>query len=145
MTEGQGLLMVIDDNEQMRNMLARRLTRRGFTVATASDAMDGLQTVLREPIELVLLDHMMPGIDGLEALKLLRHKYSPTALPVIMVTARRDPDTMADALEFGANDYVTKPVDFDALVGQIEFHLERRRAGADMDQSALELPDRLMG
>lgn len=138
MTEGQGLLMVIDDNEQMRNMLARRLTRRGFTVATAGDAMDGLQTVLREPIELVLLDHMMPGIDGLEALKLLRHKYSPTALPVIMVTARRDPDTMADALELGANDYVTKPVDFEALIGQIEFHLARRRASTDMDQSSLE-------
>ena len=126
MTEGQGLLLVVDDNEEMRNMLARRLERKGYTVATASDAMEGLQTVLRDPIELVLLDHMMPGIDGLEALKLLRHKYSATELPVIMVTARMDADNMADALELGANDYVTKPVDFPALLGQIEAHLARR-------------------
>ena len=140
MTEGQGLLLVIDDDEEMRNMLARRLERRGFTVATASDAMEGLQTVLREPIELVLLDHMLPGIDGLEALKLLRHKYSATALPVIMVTARRDADTMADALELGANDYVTKPVDFDALLVQIEFHLSQRRTEATLDDATLQYP-----
>jgi DNA-binding response OmpR family regulator len=133
------MLMVIDDNEQMRNMLARRLTRRGFTVATASDAMEGLQTVLREPVELVLLDHMMPGIDGLEALKLLRHKYSATALPVIMVTARRDADNMADALELGANDYVTKPVDFEALLEQIEYHLSQRQADAAPDNDALQV------
>jgi DNA-binding response OmpR family regulator len=132
------MLMVIDDNEQMRNMLARRLTRRGFTVATASDAMEGLQTVLREPVELVLLDHMMPGIDGLEALKLLRHKYSATALPVIMVTARRDADNMADALELGANDYVTKPVDFEALLEQIEYHLSQRQVDAASDNEALQ-------
>jgi len=138
MSEGQAMLMVIDDNEQMRNMLARRLTRRGFSVATASDAMEGLQMVLREPIELVLLDHMMPGIDGLEALKLLRHKYSATALPVIMVTARRDADTMADALELGANDYVTKPVDFDALLVQIEQCLSQRRTEATAEDTALQ-------
>ena len=128
MTEGRGLLLVIDDDEEMRNMLARRLTRRGFTVATASDAMEGLQTILKEPIELVLLDHMMPGIDGLEALKLLRHKYSATMFPVIMVTARKDADHMANALELGANAYVTKPVDFPALVGQIESHLSQRQS-----------------
>ena len=138
MTEGQGMLMVIDDNEQMRNMLARRLTRRGFTVTTAGDAMEGLQTILRDPVELVLLDHMMTGIDGLEALKLLRHRYSATALPVIMVTARRDADTMADALELGANDYVTKPVDFDALLVQIEHHLAQRRTEARPDEATLQ-------
>ena len=87
MTEGQGLLLVIDDDEEMRDMLARRLTRRGFTVATASDAMEGLQTILKEPIELVLLDHMMPGIDGLEALKLLRHKY--VSAPVFLCSGRQ--------------------------------------------------------
>lgn len=122
-------LLVIDDDDDQRNLIARRLMRKGYAVETASDARSGLQLIQERPIHLVLLDHMMPGVSGLEALKLLRNKYPSTMLPVIMVTARDDSGNIADALELGVSDYVTKPVDFERLLTLIQLHLSRVRRG----------------
>src|SRR2546430_10215742 len=81
-------LLIVDDNEMNRDMLARRLARKGYEIALAENARQLLQRVEQEGVDLVLLDIEMPEISGLDALKTLREAYSPIELPVIMVTAK---------------------------------------------------------
>ena len=100
----QGSLLVVDDNEMNRDMLARRLTRRGYTVAVAEDGHQALQMIEAQPFDLVLLDIMMPGISGLEVLKRLRQQHSMANLPVIMTTAKDQSVDIVSALQLEAND-----------------------------------------
>ena len=128
MNEDQATLLVVDDAADIRDLLARRLKRKGFAVTTASDGMQALELIASRPFDLVLLDLMMPGIDGLEVLALLRRGHPPSMLPVIAVTARHESESVVEALKLGANDYVTKPVDFPVLLARIESQLSRKRA-----------------
>ncbi len=79
---------------------------------------------------LVLLDIEMPGLSGFDVLKTLRLTYSPSELPVIMVTSRQQSRSIVDALRAGANDYITKPIDFAVAIARIETQLSRRTRGA---------------
>ncbi len=128
MNEDQATLLVVDDAADIRDLLARRLKRKGFAVTKACDGMQALELIASRPFDLVLLDLMMPGIDGLEVLALLRRGYPPSMLPVIAVTARHESESVVEALKLGANDYVTKPVDFPVLLARIESQLSRKRA-----------------
>lgn len=119
--------MVVDDEFNNRLALSRRLTRRGYSVDTAEGAAEALDKLLRQQYDLVLLDQMMPGMSGLDLLKLLRATYSPTELPVIMVTAVDENETMAEALNQGANDYVVKPVEMPEITARIQTQLARSR------------------
>src|SRR5580693_2822567 len=101
-------LLIVDDNEMNRDMLARRLARKGYEIATTESAQQLLQRVREDAVDLVLLDIEMPEISGLDALKTLREVYSATELPIIMVTAKNQSDDVVRALDLGANDYVTK-------------------------------------
>ena len=83
-------LLVVDDEEYNRDMLSRRLQRAGFAVETASDGQEALHRVRDKEYGLILLDQMMPGLTGLDVLRLLRATYTPEQLPVIMVTALND-------------------------------------------------------
>ena len=109
-------LLVVGDNELNRDLLSRRLERKGFRVLTAIDGIQALDTIASTPVDLVLLDVMMPGITGLDVLRALREKRSPIDLPVIMVTAKDESTDIVQALELGANDYVTKPIDFPVVL-----------------------------
>ena len=97
----QGTILVVDDNEMNRDMLARRLARRGYTVAVAEDGQQALQMIEAQPFDLVLLDIMMPGISGLEVLKRLRQRYSVADLPIIMATAKDQSEDIVAALKLG--------------------------------------------
>ncbi len=119
MTTAQGSLLVVDDNPDNRDMLSRRLTRRGYTVAVAEDGHQALEICDAQPFDLVLLDIMMPGMSGLEVLKILRQRYSVSDLPVIMATAKDQSSDIVDALQLGANDYVTKPLDFPVVLARV--------------------------
>ncbi len=121
-------LLVVDDNEMNRDMLSRRLQRRGFRVHVAEDGEKGLAIVNEETIDLVLLDIMMPGIDGIEVLKRLRQQHSQVQLPVIMATAKQDSEDVVQALELGANDYVTKPIDFPVVLARVQAQLRTKAA-----------------
>lgn len=136
MSEQRALILIVDDEENNRDMLARRLMRSGFDVETAADAREGLKLIISRPIDLVLLDQMMPNITGLEALNLVRQKYSADELPVIMVTARQDVGNIDEAMRVGANDYVTKPVDFPALLSRIKAQLLRKRTAMKAGEAA---------
>jgi sigma-B regulation protein RsbU (phosphoserine phosphatase) len=127
-TFGQGRVLVVDDNEMNRDMLSRRLSRRGLTVTTAEDGYRALDLIRTQPYDLVMLDVMMPGIDGLDVLKTIRETSSASDLPVIMATARTQSDEIVQALKLGANDYVTKPLDFGVVLARVQTHLSLKAA-----------------
>src|SRR5881397_328956 len=132
MDTAQGSLLVVDDNPMNRDMLARRLTRRGYTVTVAEDGYQALAMIEAQQFDLVLLDIMMPGISGLDVLKTLRQRYAVADLPVIMVTAKDESDDIVAALQLGANDYVTKPLDFPVVLARVQTQLSLRRAVAQI-------------
>lgn len=119
----RGKLLVVDDNEDNRDMLSRRLARRGYAVDVAPDGEAALARLEDGAYDLVLLDVMMPGIDGFEVLERVRRTRPPDELPVIMATARDRSDDIVRALELGANDYVTKPLDFAVVLARVRMHL----------------------
>lgn len=117
-------ILVVDDNEDNRDMLSRRLNRRGYqsvVVDSGEAALDYIQN--NANVGLVLLDIMMPGIDGIETLRRIRQTYSRNQLPVLMVTAKAQSDDMVRAFELGANDYITKPIDFAVTLARVETQL----------------------
>jgi diguanylate cyclase (GGDEF)-like protein/PAS domain S-box-containing protein len=121
-------LLIVDDEELNRNALSRRLERSGFDVEVAEGGAEALRKMAERPYDLILLDQMMPGKSGTDVLRELRMQYSPSALPVIMVTAVTDSSRMADSLDLGANDYITKPVDFTVALARIRAQLSRKHA-----------------
>jgi diguanylate cyclase (GGDEF)-like protein len=126
--EARPRLLIVDDISDNRSVLKRRFERRGFDVAEAESGLIAIDLIEQGPFDLVLLDVMMPGIDGMETLKRIRSRKSASTLPVIMVTAKSESDNIVDALEQGANDYVTKPVDFAVALARVNTQLSRRRA-----------------
>src|SRR5579863_6371289 len=126
--EAQPRLLIVDDISDNRSILKRRFERRGFDVTEAESGLVAIDLIEKTPFDLVLLDVMMPGIDGMETLKRIRSRKSASALPVIMVTAKSESDNIVDALEHGANDYVTKPVDFAVALARVNTQISRRRA-----------------
>src|SRR5580704_12607349 len=121
-------LLIVDDISDNRTILTRRFQRRGFEVVEADSGFTAIELIGRESFDLVLLDVMMPGIDGIETLKRIRAQKSASALPVIMVTAKSESANIVDALEQGANDYVTKPVDFAVALARVNTQVSRKRA-----------------
>jgi sigma-B regulation protein RsbU (phosphoserine phosphatase) len=128
MAADPGTLLVVDDDELNRDMLSRRLGRKGYNVIASADGNSALAQVAQRPFDLVLLDVMMPGISGLEVLKILRERYPATELPVIMATARDQSEDIVHALQLGANDYVTKPLDFPVVMARIETQILLKRS-----------------
>jgi diguanylate cyclase (GGDEF)-like protein len=121
-------LLLVDDEATNRDALSRRLVRKGFTVLTAETGLDALKMVDAHRVDAILLDVMMPGMSGIETLRRLRESRSASELPIIMVTAKDASEDVVEALDLGANDYVTKPIDFAVAVARIRTHVTARRA-----------------
>lgn len=120
-------ILVVDDEEFNRNMLSRRLKREGYTVYVARDGEEALAQVREHGgFDMVLLDIMMPRKDGFATLEELRQTYSDLELPVIMLTALGDSASIVKALNVGASDYVTKPVNFEVLKARMQSRFARR-------------------
>jgi len=128
MSERAPSLLIVDDIDANRAILARRFERRGFETAEANCGQRALELLDQKAFDIVLLDVMMPDLDGLQVLKRIRERYSPASLPVIMVTAKAEGTDLAQALEAGANDYVTKPVDFVVALARTKTQLALKRA-----------------
>ncbi len=103
--------------------LAQRLERRGFVVFVVSDTQNVINLIETEKIECILLDIIMPGVDGFSFLKEVRKIYSKNQLPIMMVTAVKDSSDMVNVFESGANDYLVKPVNLDVAVARIRAQL----------------------
>lgn len=135
MSVQQTNLLIVDDNEMNRDMLARRLARKGYSIGVAENAWQLLDRVKRDRVDLVLLDIEMPEVSGLEALQTLREAFSSIELPIIMVTAKDQSEDVVKALELGANDYVTKPIDFPVALARIGTQLSHKRAQEALKES----------
>jgi sigma-B regulation protein RsbU (phosphoserine phosphatase) len=128
MADEHGVLLVVDDNEMNRDMLSRRLARKGHTVAVAEDGHRALEMVEATDYDVILLDIMMPGIDGYQVLERLRETHGSGDLPVIMATAKDQSEDIVAALKLGANDYVTKPFDFPVVLARVQTQLSLKRS-----------------
>src|SRR6516162_2607592 len=128
-------ILVVDDEELNREGLARRLQRHDYEVAVAKTGREAIELLGDRRFDLVLLDIMMPGMNGLEVLKFLRRVDSLLDLPIIMVTAKGGSEDTVEALELGANDYVTKPLDFPVVLARIRTQLALRRAEEALRQA----------
>ncbi|MFO7320469.1 MAG: response regulator transcription factor [Chloroflexota bacterium] len=115
-------ILVIDDEETTVQLLALLLERRGFEVIKAYSAEDGLRKAYRHQPDLVLLDIMMPDMDGWEVCKRLREMSD---VPIVFLTARSEVKDVVRGLEMGADDYIIKPYDNDELVARVRAHLRR--------------------
>ena len=121
-------LLVVDDDPHIRDAFARRLTQRGYQVEVAADGRQALQRAASEHFDLVLLDQMMPGMSGVDVLRLLRATLSQSELPVIMLTGIGESQLLVESLTQGANDYVVKPADLLAITARIQAQIERSRS-----------------
>ena len=130
MEPSENTLLVVDDEEMNRDVLSRRLERKGYQVVVAAGGREAIDTVAAQPIDLVLLDVMMPEVDGLQVLQALRRRHSQSELPIIMATAKGESEDVVRALELGANDYVVKPLDFPVVLARVESQLRSRATAA---------------
>lgn len=121
-------ILVVDDIDDNRETLGRRLERSGYRVRLANDGHDALRQAAVHCFDLIILDIMMPGMNGMEVLQNLRQKHSRTSLPVIMATARDQSKDVVEALNAGANDYVVKPLDFGVVLARVRTHLQLKQA-----------------
>ena len=128
-----GRILLVDDQAQNRDMLGRRLERRGYEVVLRESAVGIEDVIAAEAIELVLLDWMMPERSGHDALKGIRLLHDAEHVPVIVVTALDDGDIVSMALEAGANDYIPKPIDLRVLTARVKAQLDRRQAVLELD------------
>ena len=113
-------ILLVEDNEMNRDMLSRRLTRKGYEVVCAGDGGEGLAMAASEAPDLVLMDMSLPVMDGWEATRRLKADESTRALPVIALTAHAMEGDEAKAREAGCDDYDTKPIDLKRLLGKID-------------------------
>jgi DNA-binding response OmpR family regulator len=138
-------LLVVDDVEDNRTILRRRFTRLGYDVLEAENGDKALSMVAAYPFDVVLLDVMMPGIDGLEVLRRIREDHTDAQLPVIMVTAKAASEDVVEGLLLGANDYITKPVDMEIAAVRVDMQLRRKRADDHARLAFAELEQILAG
>ena len=113
-------ILLVEDNEMNRDMLSRRLERRGHEVVVAVDGAEGLALALREGPALILMDMSLPVIDGWEATRQLKADSATSSIPIIALTAHAMSDDRERAMLAGCDDYDTKPVEFQRLVQKID-------------------------
>jgi len=121
-------ILLVEDDPSIREVTAIGLGAAGFAVTTAADGVDGLERFRGEPFDLVLLDIMLPRMDGYEVCRQIR---KTSTIPVVMLTARGDTMDVVVGLEAGADDYVRKPFDLPELIARIRAALRRAGTGAD--------------
>jgi DNA-binding response OmpR family regulator len=121
-------ILIVEDEEGIADFLARGLEAEGFGVSVAADGISGERQALALDVDLVILDRMLPGRDGIEVLATIRR--SKPALPVILLTALAEIADRVDGLELGATDYVTKPFAFDELLARIRARLRESGDGS---------------
>ncbi len=145
MVEERGRVMVVDDEDGVRNLLQRTLEGAGYNVVAAADGQEALDTISESDLEIgvMLLDIKMPGLSGIEVLKqvIIEHPL----ICVIMVTAMVDTTTAIEAMKLGAYDYVTKPFNPDDMVLAVQRGFERRTLWLENENHRRQLQERLAG
>ena len=131
-------LLLIEDEAKLASYLRQGLSEEGFVVETASNGVDGLHMATQGHYDLIVLDGMLPGIDGLGVLAALRHSRDT---PVLMLTARGAVEDRVKGLQSGADDYLTKPFAFSELVARLHVLMRRGKTGGASEPTVLRLHD----
>jgi diguanylate cyclase (GGDEF)-like protein/PAS domain S-box-containing protein len=132
-----GFLLVVDDEELNRDMLSRRLELEGYTVLTAPGGTEALKLIFEHDFDAVLLDAMMPVQSGYEVLGEIRKRHSAMDLPVLMATAKNQSEDVVSAFEIGANDYITKPINFPVAMARIKCQVAGKRLSTQLRTSEM--------
>ena len=119
-------ILLVEDNEMNRDMLSRRLERRGYQVVVAVDGQEGVALAQSEAPDLILMDMSLPALDGWEASRQLKAAPETTSIPIIALTAHAMADDREKALAAGCNDYDTKPIEMPRLLAKVEALLGRQ-------------------
>lgn len=128
-------VFVVEDEEDILDLVRHHLTKEGFVVATATNGLEAVKAILRKPPDLILLDLMLPGLDGLEVCRQLKKEPKTADIPVLMVTAKDEESDVVAGLELGADDYVVKPFRMKELIARVRTALRRQRP-AQLDKEA---------
>ena len=136
-------LLLVDDDDAFRRMLCLRLSRDNYSVLQAGHGRQAIEALHSSPVDLVLLDLTLPDVHGLDLLRSIRQNNSLNQLPVIVITGTSNSEVVVKALEYGANDYVKKPLDFPVLLARIRTHLSLKHAQAGLQKSHDELEMRI--
>jgi len=137
-------ILAVDDEEDILELLRFNLTREGFAVIGAASGEEALKFARAEKPELILLDLLLPGIDGLEVARRLKKDASTKEIPIIMVTAKGEEADIVTGLEVGAEDYITKPFSRKVLVARVRAVLRRKGAAPADDKEVLAVHDLLI-
>ena len=123
-------ILLVEDNEENRDALSRRLARRGYEVVMAINGKEGVEKAEQEQPDLILMDMNMPVLDGWEATRTIRKTPQGRTVPIIALTAHAMSGDREKTIEAGCNDYHTKPVEFARLLAQVESILKNRNVSA---------------
>ncbi len=130
-------ILIVEDEPDIIELLKLNLTREGFAVSSAENGEDALKFIKHNQVpDLVLLDLMLPGIDGLEVCRALKSSPATAGIPIIMLTAKDDESDIVSGIELGAEDYVTKPFSIKVLIARVKSIL-RRKSRAMVDKNAI--------
>ena len=121
-------ILIVEDHDLNRDMLSRRLKRRGFQVVAAADGAAGVEAAVRELPDLVLMDMSLPVVDGWQATRMIKANPQTSTIPVMALTAHALKEDRERALEAGCDEFETKPVDLDRLLTKIEMLLSKMPA-----------------
>ena len=134
-----GRVLVVEDDQHIRELVALHLRLEGFDAVMAEDGTEGLRLARTEPFDLMILDVMLRGLDGITVTRAIRREPQLRDVPILMLTARREESDKVDGLESGADDYLTKPFGVRELMARVRALLRRRRSavGAGGHQAAV--------
>jgi two-component system phosphate regulon response regulator PhoB len=132
----RGTILVIEDEKDIRELIEHHLRREGYTVVSVATGEAGLEAVERQRPALVLLDLMLPGLDGFEVCKHLKNSEATRDIPIVMLTARSEETDIVSGLELGADDYVRKPFSMKELIARIRARLRRSESSLHADDRA---------
>jgi DNA-binding response OmpR family regulator len=138
-----GRVLVVEDDQHIRELVLLHLRLEGLATASASDGAQGLEMARTEPLDLIVLDVMLPGLDGVTVCRAIRREPHLKDVPILMLTARREESDKVNGLESGADDYLTKPFGIREFVARVRALLRRRRSIANA--SAHDVPVTIAG
>lgn len=134
-------ILVVDDEEDILELVRFHLSREGYEVLCAETGEEGWRTLKSQPIDLLIADLMLPGIDGLELTRRLKNDVQTRSIPVLMLSAKGEEVDIVTGLELGADDYVTKPFSPRVLVARVRAVFRRRSAPVVTDEALIRIHD----
>ena len=141
MEKAKGHILIVDDDPHAVEILTRMLGREGYSCVSAASGPAALDMLQEQPVDVILLDVMMPGMDGLQVCERLRKDENMREIPVILLTAKDDMDTRAQGMALGVSEYLTKPINKRELFTRIDAQLHAREIDRKLSETVAAVAD----